>query len=178
MAIPRILRRPAAEAAVMPRTTYLVGRLERVLRRQLAELLIPVKLSVAQYTTLSVLQARGYRSNAELAKRAFISPQAMHQVMQGLERRKLVSRLASQSHGRIVQLLLTPKGVELMRDCDAAVNQLELKMLKCLSIPESKLLRAALAACTHALEGRSAIGTRSAVKEAAVPLLRRKPSLK
>ena len=106
-------RRPAPDAA-RPRVTYLVGRLNRVLRRRLGEALTPYKLSVPQYTTLSVLHARGNLSNAELAKRAFISPQAMNEVIQGLEARKLVARQASASHGRIVQLLLTQQGLDVM----------------------------------------------------------------
>ena len=135
-----------------PRVTYLVGRLNRVLRRRLAEALAPFKLSVPQYTTLSVLHARGNLSNAELAKRAFISPQAMNEVMQGLEARKLVTRQASASHGRIVQLLLTRRGLEVMHECDAAVQRLEQAMFKGLAALQKKVLPAALASCAHALE--------------------------
>jgi DNA-binding MarR family transcriptional regulator len=135
-----------------PRVTYLVGRLNRVLRRRLGEALAPFKLSVPQYTTLSVLHARGNLSNAELAKRAFISPQAMNEVIQGLEARKLVTRQASASHGRIVQLLLTRHGLEVMHECDAAVQRLEQAMFKGLAALEKKVLPAALASCAHALE--------------------------
>jgi DNA-binding MarR family transcriptional regulator len=135
-----------------PRITYLVGRLNRVLRRRLGETLAPFKVSVPQYTTLSVLHARGNLSNAELAKRAFISPQAMNEVIQGLEAGKLVTRKASSSHGRIVQLLLTQRGLDLMHDCDAAVHRLEETMLSALTVLERKLIRGALARCTQALE--------------------------
>jgi len=135
-----------------PRVTYLVVRLNRVLRRRLAETLAPFKVSVPQYTTLSVLHARGNLSNAELAKRAFTSPQAMNEVIQGLEARKLVARKASASHGRIVQLLLTQRGLDLMHDCDAAVSRLEEAMLSGLTVLEGKMLRSALSACAQALE--------------------------
>ena len=135
-----------------PRATYLVGRLNRVLRRRLGETLAPFKVSVPQYTTLSVLHARGNLSNAELAKRAFISPQAMNEVMQGLEARKLVTRRASSSHGRIVQLLLTQRGLDLMHDCDSAVHRLEEAMLSGLTVLERKMLCGALAACAQSLE--------------------------
>jgi DNA-binding MarR family transcriptional regulator len=136
--------------------TYLVGRLERALRRRLNETLSPFKLSVAQYTTLSVLHLRGELSNAQLANRAFISPQAMNEVVQGLETRKLVTRRASTSHGRIVQLLLTARGLAMMRQCDAAVCELEESMLGDLTAPERKTLQTALATCTQALEHHAA----------------------
>jgi DNA-binding MarR family transcriptional regulator len=144
-------QRVPADAA-RPRVTYLVGRLSRVLRRRLGEALVPFKLSIPQYTTLSVLHARGNLSNAELAKRAFISPQAMNEVIQGLEARKLVTRRASSSHGRIVQLLLTQRGLDVMHDCDVAVDHLEQTMLSSLTATEGRTLAAALAACAHALE--------------------------
>jgi DNA-binding MarR family transcriptional regulator len=135
-----------------PKVTYLVGRLNRILRRRLREALAPFKVSVPQYTTLSVLHARGHLSNAELAKRAFISPQAMNEVIQGLEACKLVTRRASASHGRIVQLLLTQRGLDLMHECDAAVHRLEQAMLSALTTLEKRALPSTLAACAHALE--------------------------
>ena len=159
MPSPRTPRRPSAGQDALPRMTYLVGRLNRALRRRLTEALLPYKLSVAQYTTLSVLHLRGHLSNAQLAKRAFITPQAMNEVMQGLEARKLVTRQASSSHGRIVQLLLTQQGLDLMHECDAAVYCLEQSMLAGLTALERKTLRAAIAACTQALEQHGA-GTR------------------
>ena len=169
MANSRGARRAVAQEAAVPRMTYLVGRLNRALRRRLTETLIPFKLSVAQYTTLSVLHTRGFLSNAQLAKRAFISPQAMNEVMQGLEARKLVARRASESHGRIVQLLLTPKGLEMMHECDAAVYRLEQSMLAGLTVAESKLLRTALLTSAHALEHQgSAAGTDTASVSAGI----------
>ncbi len=142
--------RPPADAR--PRVTYLVGRLNRILRRRLGEVLAPFRLSVPQYTTLSVLHARGNLSNAELAKRAFISPQAMNEVIQGLEARKLVTRRASASHGRIVQLLLTQRGLDLMHECDVEVYRLEQSMLAELAAAARKMLGTALATCAHSLE--------------------------
>jgi DNA-binding MarR family transcriptional regulator len=152
----RASRGPAPQASGRPKVSYLVGRLDRALRRRLNEALRPFKLSVAQYTTLSVLHARGELSNAELASRAFISPQAMNEVVQGLETRKLITRRASSSHGRIVELLLTERGLEVMRECDAAVCQLEQSMLAGLARPAQETLRATLAMCTQALEHHGA----------------------
>ena len=142
-----------------PRVTYLFGRLNRVLRKRLGDVLRPFDVSVAQYTTLSVLHARGNLSNAELAKRAFITPQAMNEVMQGLEARKLVARRPSSSHGRIVQLLLTQRGLDLLRECNQAALQLEQSMLAGLSERDSARLREALSLCIKALEDHGAADT-------------------
>jgi DNA-binding MarR family transcriptional regulator len=135
-----------------PQLSYLVGRLNRALRRRLSELLRPFDLSIAQYTTLSVLSARGQLSNAQLASRAFMSPQAMNEVVQGLETRKLIARRPSASHGRIVELLLTERGIEAKKSCDAGVAKLEKAMLAQLTSAEAESLRAALMKCAQNLE--------------------------
>ncbi len=147
-------RRAGAAGAQRPHVSYLVGRLDRALRRRMNEALGPSGLSLAQYTVLSVLQARGELSNAQLANRAFISPQAMNEVVQTLEAQKLVTRRQDPSHGRIVQLTLTSRGLDTLRACDAAVRALEQSMLTPLSDAERETLRTALNGCIQTLEGR------------------------
>jgi DNA-binding MarR family transcriptional regulator len=140
--------------AAEPRVAYLVGRVERVLRKRITETLLPFKLSVAQYTTLSVIRRHGESSNADLAMRAFITPQAMNEVVQGLEQRKLVTRRPDPSHGRIVNLLLTKRGLEVLTGCDIAVRRLEQTMLNGLNASQREALRDTLLACAQALEKR------------------------
>jgi DNA-binding MarR family transcriptional regulator len=140
--------------AAEPRVAYLVGRLERVLRKRISETLLPFKLSVAQYTALSVIRRHGEASNADLATRAFITPQAMNEVVQVLEQRKLVTRRPDPSHGRIVKLLLTKRGLEVLAECDAAVRRLEQTMLTGLNASQREALRDTLLGCAQALEMR------------------------
>jgi DNA-binding MarR family transcriptional regulator len=142
----------SAPGAERPRLTYLVGRLERALRKRMAEAVRPFGLSVAQYTVLSVLSTRGQLSNAQLASRSFITPQAMNEVVQSLEARQHVTRRPDPSHGRIVQLTVTPLGTETLAKCDAAVRELESSMLA--SFPEEarEALRSALVSCVESLE--------------------------
>ncbi len=152
----RALKRPDASGSSRPQVTYLVGRLDRALRKRINEALAPAGLSVAQYTTLSVLKTRGELSNAQLASRAFISPQAMNEVVQVLEAQKLVTRRPDPSHGRIVQLTLTARGIDTLRECDAAVRALEQSMLGSLAERERETLQTALNSCIQALEGTPA----------------------
>jgi hypothetical protein len=46
---------------------YVIGRLDRALRREISALVAPHGLSVAKYTALSVLRDRPGLSNAQLA---------------------------------------------------------------------------------------------------------------
>ncbi len=153
MASGRALQRPTAQRAVRgPELSYLVGRLNQALRRRLIEVLREFDLSLPQYTTMSVLNTRGQLSNSQLASRAFISPQAMNEVVQGLETRKLIMRQPSASHGRIVEFLLTERGIETKRACDAGVAKLEKSMLAKLTAAEAASLKAALIKCAQTLE--------------------------
>jgi DNA-binding MarR family transcriptional regulator len=151
MAAPRPARRAATEAD-RPQLTYLVGRLDRALRRRIGEAVRPFGLSVSQYTVLSVLCTRGQLSNAQLASRAFITPQAMNEVVQSLEAQKLVTRRPDPSHGRIVQLTLTARGMDTLRSCDGAVRALEKSMLADFSEEARESLRSSLALCVATLE--------------------------
>src|SRR3954462_12780026 len=97
-----------------PRVSYLVGRLDRILRRRLGDALAPHGLSLPEYTTLSVLRARPGPSNAQLARRSLITPQAMNEVLARLEGRGLVRREVDPAHARIRRARLTAAGETLL----------------------------------------------------------------
>ncbi len=105
--------------------SYLVGRLDRIVRRRLAAALGPHELSLQEYTTLSVLRARSGLSNAQLARRSLITPQAMNEVLARLERRGLVQRHPGQVRGRIRPAELTTSGKRLLARADKSVDAAE-----------------------------------------------------
>ena len=106
---------PSRRASQRPRFSYAVGVLDRSIRRSLVAVLRPFELTVAEYTTLSLISRRGGYSNAELASRSFVSPQAMHEMISSLEGRGLLERAPSQSHRSIRLTHLTDKGRDLLR---------------------------------------------------------------
>ena len=108
-----------------PRTSYLVARLDRLIRARLVDALRPFEVTVPQYTLLSVLDIRPGLSNAQLARSSYISAQAMHQLVNGLEARGLISRRSSPDHGRAQPAELTATGRALLAKCDAAVVDVE-----------------------------------------------------
>src|ERR1700761_1754771 len=87
-------------ASEQPRLAYAVGRFHTVLRAEMSRRLAPEGLSVPEFTALSVLSARGGLSNAELARRSFVTPQAMNQVLSSLEEKELVTRPAPGEQAR------------------------------------------------------------------------------
>ena len=117
------------ESKNRPRLAYAVAFLERSLRRALAEALRPFELSLAQYTVLSLLGMHESLSNAQLARRAYVTPQAMSEIVRYLESRKLVVRKQSPDHARIHPARLTAKGRTTLDKCDAAVDRVEQRMI-------------------------------------------------
>jgi DNA-binding MarR family transcriptional regulator len=136
-----------------PTLLYLIGRMDRVVRRHIDDVVKAKGLSVNQYTTLSVLDHRSGLSNAQLARRALVSPQSMNEVLLALERRGLVQRHAHPEHGRILQSRLTAKGRRVLRACDTGVQEVEALMLGNLSQSEQTVLRRGLLSGVRALHG-------------------------
>ena len=129
------------EAGEEPRVSYVVARLERALRQAINERVREHGLTTLQYTTLSVLERRSGLSNAQLARRALVSPQSMNEVLLTLERRGLVRRRAHPDHGRILQARLTAKGRRLLAACDAEVREVEARMMRDLTARDEAALR-------------------------------------
>ena len=136
-----------------PTLLYLIGRMDRVVRRAIGEAVKDHGLSVNQYTTLSVLDHRSGLSNAQLARRALVSPQSMNEVLLSLEDRGLVRRQAHPEHGRILQARLTTKGRKVLAACDAQVAAIESAMVDGLTPAQHDALRRSLLACVRTLHG-------------------------
>ncbi|KKB63371.1 MarR family transcriptional regulator [Robbsia andropogonis] len=119
----RITPRPAQ------RLTYSIGNLDRLLRRHMTDALAPLGITLAQYTALSVLEARGPLSNAKVAERSFITPQSANEVMSAMATRGLIRRDADPNHGRLILLTLTAEGSAMLRRCETVFQPLELQML-------------------------------------------------
>jgi DNA-binding MarR family transcriptional regulator len=153
MAKRRVSATETADDGREPTLLYLVGRIDRVVRRAMGTVLKGQGLSVNQYATLSVLDRRSGLSNAQLARRALVSPQSMNEVLLALEQRGLVRRRAHPDHGRILQARLTAKGRAVLARCDAEVHQVEAWMVSGLSEDEQAVLRRALLSSIRKLQG-------------------------
>lgn len=153
-------------ARAQARATYSVGRLERAVRRELGRVTRGFGLTVAQYTALSVLEARRALSNAQLARRTFVSPQAMNEMAQAMVAKGLLLREPHRRHGRIVVMRLTAKGARALARCDRAAGQVERAMLGRLAPADRARFRAWLAECIAALERRAAAARSSGPRAA------------
>jgi DNA-binding MarR family transcriptional regulator len=104
---------------------YITGRVNQGIRRSMQARLAPWKLSVQQYTALSVLQARPGLSNAQLARRALVTPQSMFEILSKLEARGLVERAVDPGHALILRAELTADGRRLLSEADPAIHAIQ-----------------------------------------------------
>jgi DNA-binding MarR family transcriptional regulator len=141
-----------SDQAGEPRISYVVARLERAIRRSINDRVSVYGLTVLQYTTLSVLGRRGELSNAQLARRAYMSPQAMSEVIEALERKGLIKRAQHPGHRGVYPATLTAKGRRVLAACEQLVDELETEMLTGLSAAEQSRLRKSLIAAVRGLD--------------------------
>jgi DNA-binding MarR family transcriptional regulator len=136
-----------------PRLSYVIGRLDRVLRRRLSAAVEPTGLTLPAYTALSVLRAQDGLSNARLARRSLVTPQSMSEVLALLVAKGYVRRSAEPGHGRVIRMELTAAGSRALERCDRAVDAVEQEMLGDLDPGAVASLREVLIRCGRTLEG-------------------------
>jgi len=134
-----------------PLTTYLVKQVESAIRARLDAALRRHEVTTVQYTALTVLQHRGDLSSAQLARRSFVRPQTMHEVVVGLERQGLIEREPSADRRHVLLARLTPKGQQKLAECRSDVNLIEQEMVEDLTDAEQATLRSLLERCHLAL---------------------------
>jgi DNA-binding MarR family transcriptional regulator len=129
----------------------LIKRAQAALHAAMAGALHERGVTIAQFAVLTALTEESGLSNAELARRAFITPQSMNENLRDLEQRGWVTRHHHPSHGRILQTELTEQGRETLQVCDDAVAVIEERMLADLDQDDRKKLTSTLRACIAAL---------------------------
>lgn len=145
---------PSTQDAPVLGVAYLIGRLDRVLKQLIGEAVAPLGITVQQYTALSVIRARGRLSNAQLAKRSMITPQATSEVIKVLDQQGWIARQTDATNARIALISLTGAGAALLARCDGEVAKIEATLLDPLDMQSQLALRDTLKACLYALNAR------------------------
>ncbi|MDY7102962.1 MAG: MarR family transcriptional regulator [Actinomycetota bacterium] len=128
--------------------SYLIGRIDKILRTRIEDAFEESGLSLQEYTTLFVLMNRPGLSNARLARRALVTPQAMHKVIRSLENSGLIERAPSPNGGRVLETTITPAGAELVEGLLERIAGVEDQVLGALDTDERRELIRLLALAT------------------------------
>jgi DNA-binding MarR family transcriptional regulator len=127
---------------------YILKRAQSALHNALEKRLRTQGLSVSQYACLELLAHRPDLSQSELARGAFVTRQAMHQLAAGLQSAGLIT---SRNDGRARRLQLTPVGKRKLRAASRAAAEVERKMLAALDEAKQSTLHDCLASCIDSL---------------------------
>jgi DNA-binding MarR family transcriptional regulator len=137
--------------ATTARVGWLIKRAQSVLHDAMVDALGPYGLTVTQFAVLTALEEVPGLSNAELARRTFVTPQSMHAVLKELESHRFLVRHTHPQHRRVLQAKLTVGGSDTLRKAADAVDAVEDRMLGNLSTLAQSRLAGALASCVDAL---------------------------
>ncbi|HET7479570.1 MAG TPA: MarR family transcriptional regulator [Rubrobacteraceae bacterium] len=134
------------------RVGYQLKRAQHALRGGMDEVLREIGMTTAQYAALSALEAEAGLSGADLARRSFVTPQTMNQILTRLERDGMISRRAHPRHGRVLRTDLSKEGRRKLAEAHKLVEEVEAKMLKNFDDAEIRQLSDALRRCAESLE--------------------------
>ena len=132
---------------------YLIKQAQHALRLQIDKALNDINLTLPQHVALSYIQMHKGISNAELARQAFVTPQTMHRIVTGLEKRDLLGRQTHPQLERVIQLFLTDTGEQLLSESTKIITAIETESLMPFSIEEVDSFRALLQKYFAAIEG-------------------------
>ncbi len=133
------------------RIGYVIKKLQAVLRTRMDEVLAGRGLTMPQYATLSALEREPGVSNAELARRSFVTPQTMIRIVGHLEGAGLIARKPDAANGKVLRATLTGAGKRLVASCHDGALAVEGRMLSPLTSQERAQLQDMLERCFRAL---------------------------
>jgi DNA-binding MarR family transcriptional regulator len=136
---------------------YQMKRAQHALRLEMDGVLRGVGLTTPQYAALGVLEEEAGLSGAALARRCFVTPQTMNQILMNLQGSGMVERWPHPEHGRVLSTYLTQKGAELVAQARGEVGAIEERMLAGLNHEERSQLLETLRRCADSLTMKPAV---------------------
>ena len=130
---------------------YLLKNAQHSLRTAMDATLRDLDVTTPQYAVLTFLEESPGLSSAQLARRAFVTPQTMNRIVANLEASGLVERGEHPELGRVLETRLTKRGRRLLGECQQRIDHVEARMVADLSLAEQRQLADLLERCTRAL---------------------------
>jgi DNA-binding MarR family transcriptional regulator len=141
-----------APTPLTERFGYLLKVAQHALRTAMDDALRPVGITTAQYAVLTALDREPGLSNADLARAAYVTAQSMQGIVANMERDGLIKRTTDPAHKRILRTELTAAGRKALTRADAAVADIEGRMLDGLDAKHRALLNQMLKQCAENIQ--------------------------
>ena len=108
------------------RTVYLTKRVDTEVTLQMSKALNPYELTPLQFAVLSFVEVDSTNfSSAQLSRRFAMTPQSMNEIVRILMDKDLIYKTIDPAHKRILRLSLTESGKEVLKRCNAEINDVE-----------------------------------------------------
>jgi DNA-binding MarR family transcriptional regulator len=130
---------------------YLLKSAQQSLRAAMDAALRDLGSTTPQYAVLAFLEEAPGLSGAQLARRAFVTPQTMNRILANLEAAGLIARSAHPDVGRVLEATLTERGRALLVGCHRRVHEVEARMVAGFTEPDCQLLADLLQRCSRNL---------------------------
>lgn len=153
--------------------SYTANRLARALNRAAENTALARGTTLPQLFILKVLGEGIPLSNADVARRTFVSSQAAHIVVSELVDTGIIERIDDPTNRRVRLLRLTEAGWGLLADCEAEIIEREQRLIAEVEISAGTTLIGALTQAAEHLAG-GYFGDKDA-EAAAVAARRRRP---
>jgi len=108
-------------------------------------------VTAPQYAVLRYLGESAGMSGADLARRAFVTPQTMNRIIVNLDKAGLIERAPHAKSGRVLDTRLSPAGRQLLEKCRERIDSVDNTMLSGLTAAEREQLRDLLQRCADSL---------------------------
>ncbi|GGD88686.1 MarR family winged helix-turn-helix transcriptional regulator [Planktosalinus lacus] len=124
------------------RTTLNIMYSSRLVEEKIAELLKPYKVSMQQYNVLRILRGqKGIPANLSTIQERMINKMSnTTRLVDKLIEKKLADRTICESNRRKVEIIITPKGLELLLEIDPLMAKCNEDILKLFSLQELNTL--------------------------------------
>ncbi len=171
--MPELSRDPRGKPAT-DRLNYTAYRLARALNRAAENTALAHDVTLPQLLILQVLGEGLPLSNAQVARRTFVSSQAAHVVSAELLERGLIERVPHPTNRRVRLVALSEQGWRVLHECEAEMMQREERLTDLLGADLGSSLAQVLDRAAQKLAG-GYFGD-SEAEAAAVAARRRRPS--
>jgi DNA-binding MarR family transcriptional regulator len=138
---------PVRTAAGLP-VSYLIATISRAISRELAAVRRP-GIAGPQVAPLLALRREPGLSNAQLARRSYVTPQSMNDVVIALEQEGLIRRTPDGGNRRILRAYLTPAGRKFLGQWEKAIDQMEGRLFEGFTGQELETLTGDLERCAE-----------------------------
>lgn len=130
---------------------FALKQAQQALRTRLDTGLREIGLTTPQYAVLAFLKAEAGASNAELARRGFVTPQTMQAILVGLERLAFITRIPHPGHGRVQTTELTASGRDVLAAATGIVADAESRVRDAVAPLDPRAVTAMLLRLAEAL---------------------------